>query len=57
MGPVDLSYEVSYLGLDRLGVLILEQELDFALAVIGRSLQLGELVSPQHGLECQDGRG
>lgn len=56
-GPVDLAYEASYLGLDGLGVLILEQKLDFALAVVGRSLQLGELVSPQHSLECQDGQG
>lgn len=40
----------SYLGFNRLGVLILEQKLDFAFPVVGRSLQLGELVSPQHRL-------
>lgn len=48
--PVSLSGGASYLGFDRLGVLILEQKLDFAFPVVGRSLQLGELVSPQHRL-------
>lgn len=43
-----------YLCLNRFGVLILEQKLDFAFPIVRRAFQLGELVSPQNSLKCEE---
>lgn len=46
-----------YLGFDRFGVLVLEQEFDLAFPVVGGTFELGELVSPQHHLQVMVGGG
>lgn len=46
-----LVRHLDYLCFNRFGVLVLEQKLDFAFPVIGRSFELRELVSPQNGLK------
>ena len=44
---------VCYLGFDSFRVLVLEQELDLAFAVVGRAFELGELVPPEHCLQVR----